>query len=152
MKYIYMLTWLIIMMQHANTNINHCSLLLVESYSTIMKRLLDSLCDLNLLLNKKFQVPTFHVHSSNISVIKTPTDFYETLKVLISNFLLQKCLIKKKKIKSCGCCRWCWWCEHCWIRSWTIIFWWFCFICSSDYCCWNRLLMILFVIIILALE
>lgn len=58
----------------------------IPKESTIMKRLLDSLCDLNLLLNKKFQVPTFHVHSSNISVIKTPIDFYETLKVLISNF------------------------------------------------------------------
>ena len=46
-----------------------------------MKRLLNSLCDLNLLLNKKFDVPIFRVHSSNISVIKTPVDFYETLKV-----------------------------------------------------------------------
>ncbi|KAH9497074.1 CDP-diacylglycerol--glycerol-3-phosphate 3-phosphatidyltransferase [Dermatophagoides farinae] len=57
-----------------------------------MKRLLDSLCDLNLLLNKKFQVPTFHVHSSNISVIKTPTDFYETLKSLSDQSTKRICI------------------------------------------------------------
>ncbi|XP_027199465.2 phosphatidylglycerophosphate synthase 1 [Dermatophagoides pteronyssinus] len=57
-----------------------------------MKRLLNSLCDLNLLLNKKFDVPIFRVHSSNISVIKTPVDFYETLKNLSDQSTKRICI------------------------------------------------------------
>lgn len=46
-----------------------------------MKKLIDSLCNINSLLTEKFKVPIFSVRAEQISVIKSPSDFYEKLNV-----------------------------------------------------------------------
>lgn len=91
-----------------------------------LRRLFNVFCDFNLnISNDRLRIPFFNINSSNIYIIKHPTEFYNTLKVCCYIFLRIEILfsifrIWLQKVKGESVYRRCTWEPANWKRTWFV--------------------------------